>query len=63
MSEFPKGVDFLEELLIVLQEKIVECWSYREVDHYANECKNRKGDKLIATLESLEYLSLVKKKH
>jgi len=29
-----------------------------EVGHYANECKNRKNDKLIETLRSLNYVGL-----
>ena len=35
-----------------------KCWACREVGHYANECKNRKNNKLIETLGSLDYVEL-----
>ena len=35
-----------------------ECWAWGEVGHYANECKNRKNNKLIETLGSLDYVEL-----
>jgi len=35
-----------------------KCWACREVGHYANQCKSRKHDKLIETLESLNYVEL-----
>ena len=31
-----------------------------EVGHYANECKNRKNNKLTKTSESLDYIELSK---
>ena len=34
-----------------------KCWTCREVEHYANECKNRKNNKLIETL-GLDYVEL-----
>jgi len=33
-----------------------KCWACGEVGHYANECKNRKNNKLIETLGSLDYV-------
>ena len=33
-------------------------WACWEVGHYANECKNRKNNKLIETLGSLDYVEL-----
>ena len=33
-------------------------WSCKEVGHYANKCKNRKNNKLIETLGSLDYVEL-----
>ena len=35
-----------------------KCWACGEVGHYANECKNRKNNKLIETLGSLDYVEL-----
>jgi len=29
-----------------------KCWAYGEVGYYANECKNKKNNKLIETLEA-----------
>jgi len=41
----------------VLREKNnYKCWAWREVGHYANECKNMKNNKLIETLGSLDYV-------
>ena len=33
-----------------------KCWACGEVGHYANECKNKKNNKLIETLGSLDYV-------
>ena len=35
-----------------------KCLACGEVGHYANECKNRKNNKLIETLRSLYYVEL-----
>ena len=35
-----------------------KCCTCRKVGHYANECNNRKNNKLIETLESLDYIEL-----
>ena len=35
-----------------------KCWACGEVGHYANECKNRKNNKLIKTLGSLDCVEL-----
>ena len=35
-----------------------KCWACKEVGHYANECENRKNNKLIETLKSLHYVEL-----
>ena len=35
-----------------------KCWACAEVGHHANECKNRKNNKLIETLGSLDYVKL-----
>ena len=37
-----------------------KCWTCREVGHYANECKNRKNNKLTETLGRLDYAELRK---
>ena len=37
-----------------------KCWACEEVRHYANECKNRKNNKLIKTFGSLYYFELNK---
>jgi len=37
-----------------------ECWAFREGEHYANECKNKKNNKLIETLGSLDYVEISK---
>ena len=39
-----------------------KCWACGEVGHYANECQNKKNNKLIETLESLDYFESAKKK-
>ena len=33
-----------------------KCWACGEVGHYANECKNKKNNKLIEMLGSLDYV-------
>ena len=33
-------------------------WTCVKVGHYANKCKNRKNNKLIGTLRSLDYVEL-----
>ena len=35
-----------------------KCQACREVEYYVNECKNRKNNKLIETLGSLDYVKL-----
>ena len=35
-----------------------KCWACGETGHYANECKNKKNNKLIETLGSLDYVEL-----
>jgi len=40
------------------REKYCKCWACGEVGHYANECKNRKNNKLIETLGSLDYFEI-----
>jgi len=35
-----------------------KCWACVEAGHYANEYKNRKNNKLIEILESLNYVEL-----
>jgi len=35
-----------------------KCWACGEVGHYANECKNKKNNKLIETLGSLDYFEI-----
>ena len=35
-----------------------ECWACEEVGYYANECKNKKNNKLIETLGSLDYFEI-----
>ena len=37
-----------------------KCWACGEVGHYANECKNRKNNKFIETLGSLDYFEISK---
>jgi len=37
-------------------------WVCREVGEYTNECKNRKNNKLIETLGSLDYFELSEEK-
>ena len=39
-----------------------KCWTYREVDHYANKCKNRNNNKLIETLDGLNCFEFSKEK-
>ena len=38
--------------------KSYKCWAYEEIGHYANEYKNKKTNKLIKTLGSLNYLEI-----
>ena len=35
-----------------------KCWACREVGHYTNECNNRKNNKVIENLGSLDYIEL-----
>jgi len=60
-SQVLKGIDSLKKLLIVQQGKndckFLPC---KEGGHCANECKNRKNNKLIKTLESLDYVEINK---
>jgi len=50
---------FLQKQLIILQEKTTANTRHEEkLGHYANECKNRKHNKLIETLDSLDYIEL-----
>ena len=35
-----------------------KCWACGKVWHFPNECKNRKNNKLIETLGSLDYIKL-----
>ena len=35
-----------------------KCWACGEVEHYTNECKNKKNSKLIETLGSLDYFEI-----
>ena len=35
-----------------------KCWACGAVGHYANECKNKRNNKLIETLGSLDYVEL-----
>jgi len=37
-----------------------KCWACGEVGHYANECKNRRNNKLIEILGNLDYVELGK---
>ena len=37
-----------------------KCWTYGAVEHYANERKNKKNNKLIETLGSLDHLEISK---
>jgi len=53
-----KKEEFLGEQLIVSEEINCKCWIYGEVGHYTNECKNRKNNKLIETLGSLDFVEL-----
>ena len=53
-----ENIGSLEKLHIVQQGKITVCWSCGEVGYYANECKNRKNNKLIETLRSLDYFEI-----
>ena len=52
----PEKLRFLGKQIIILQND--KCWACGEVGHYANECKNRKNNKLIETLGSLDYVEL-----
>ena len=55
-----KNEAFQESHLVSWQKKTnYECWTYREVGHYTNECKNRKNSKLIETLSSLDYCEFI----
>ena len=40
------------------QKNNCKCWGCGEVGHYANDCKNRKNNKLIETFGSPDYVEL-----
>ena len=40
------------------KKKSCKCWVCGEMGHYANECKNRKNNKLAEALGSLDYVEI-----
>ena len=53
----PKKCHFFRKAAYCLAGKNnCKCQACGEIGHYANECKNRENNKLIETLESLDYV-------